>query len=62
MDLFSIDKIEVTDPEVTGISYPVDRSIHVGFALKFLILKFDNMKLKKKYICICCSFIVHTGM
>lgn len=35
MDLFSIDKIEVTDPEVTGISYPVDRSIHVGFALNF---------------------------
>ena len=35
VDLLSFDKIDISDPEVVGISYPVTRSIHVGFAVEF---------------------------
>lgn len=35
MDLFSFDKMELTDPEVVGVSYPVDRSFHVGARIDF---------------------------
>lgn len=33
MDLFCLDKINIADPEVMGVSYPASKSINVGFAL-----------------------------
>lgn len=33
IDLFSIDKIDISDPEVTGVSYPASRSVNIGFAI-----------------------------
>lgn len=35
MDLFSIDKMDIFDPEVVGVSYPADRSVHVGVRVGF---------------------------
>ena len=35
MDLFSIDKMDIFDPEVIGVSYPADRSVHVGVRVGF---------------------------
>jgi hypothetical protein len=35
MDLFSIDNIKVTDPEVTNAAYPALRSFHFGFTFDF---------------------------
>lgn len=35
MDLFSIDKMDVFDPEVIGATYPSDRSIHIGVKIGF---------------------------
>lgn len=35
MDLFSLDNIKESDPEVMGTSYPAQRSIHFGFDLTF---------------------------
>lgn len=35
MDLFSLDNIKETDPEVMWTSYPVQRSVHFGFDLRF---------------------------
>jgi len=32
-DLFSIDKIDLTDPEAIGDVYPATRSIHIGLSL-----------------------------
>ncbi|MCD7937535.1 MAG: SusC/RagA family TonB-linked outer membrane protein [Tannerellaceae bacterium] len=34
-DLFSVDRIKVTDPESTGTDYPVLRSYHLGFNMTF---------------------------
>ena len=31
-DLFSIDKIDLTDPEAIGDVYPATRSIHIGLS------------------------------
>lgn len=35
MDLLSLDKMDVFDPEVVGILYPSDRSVHVGVSIGF---------------------------
>ena len=35
MDLFSLDNIKETDPEVRGTDYPTQRSVHFGFDLTF---------------------------
>ena len=35
VDLFSIDKIDLSDPESVGIAYPMTRSVHVGLAFGF---------------------------
>lgn len=35
MDLFSMDKMDIFDPEVIGVSYPSDRSVHVGVRIGF---------------------------
>lgn len=35
MDLLSVDKLDLVDPEVAGVSYPVDRSFHVGARIDF---------------------------
>ena len=33
MDLFSIDGIDISDPEVIGVSYPTSKSINIGVAI-----------------------------
>lgn len=35
MDLFSIDKMDVFDPEAIGVYYPVQRSFHLGINVTF---------------------------
>lgn len=35
MDLLSFDNMELFDPEVSGISYPTDKSIHIGLKVGF---------------------------
>lgn len=35
VDLLSIDDIEISDPESIGVSYPMTRSVNVGFAIGF---------------------------
>ena len=35
MDLFSIDNVNETDPEVIWSTYPAQRSVHFGFDLAF---------------------------
>lgn len=35
MDLFSLDHMDVFDPEAVGVNYPTNRSIHVGFSIGF---------------------------
>lgn len=35
VDLFSIDKMDVNDPEGVGVAYPMTKSIHVGFSMGF---------------------------
>lgn len=32
-DLFSIDKVDITDPEAIGDVWPATRSIHIGLSL-----------------------------
>ena len=33
LDLFSIDKVDITDPEAIGDVWPATRSIHIGLSL-----------------------------
>jgi len=35
IDLFSLDKIDLSDPESVGVAYPMTRSINVGLAIGF---------------------------
>ncbi|MCD7937930.1 MAG: SusC/RagA family TonB-linked outer membrane protein [Tannerellaceae bacterium] len=35
VDLFSIDKLDISDPEAMGTVYPLTKSYHIGFALEF---------------------------
>lgn len=35
VDLLTFDKIDIADPESTGIAFPLTRSVHVGLALGF---------------------------
>lgn len=35
MDLFSIDRMDIFDPEVVGVSYPADLSVHIGARIVF---------------------------
>jgi len=35
VDLISFDKIELSDPESVGVSYPMTRSLNVGLAIGF---------------------------
>lgn len=35
VDLLTIDKIDISDPESTGVAYPLTKSINVGFAVGF---------------------------
>ena len=35
VDLFSVDGIDLSDPESTGIAYPMTRSVNVGFSVGF---------------------------
>lgn len=35
IDLFSIDNMDISDPESVGINYPMTRSAHIGFVIGF---------------------------
>lgn len=35
VDLLTFDKLDVGDPENTGVGYPLTKSVHVGFAIGF---------------------------
>lgn len=35
VDLFSLDKIDLSDPESVGAAYPMTRSVNIGFAIGF---------------------------